>query len=133
MKRLKTVLCAMLVFVLGLVCLAACGGAKEGVYKFSYMRMTEGATTIEIRAGESYLGIIFSEDAFVIELKEDGTATASIDMFGQQETVNGTWAVNAEDKKKVDITFDGAPATFEYDSKTLYGSMDGTEFELVKQ
>lgn len=133
MKRLKTVLCAMLVFVLGLVCLAACGGGQAGVYKFSYMRMTEGATTIEIRAGESYLGIIFSEDAFVIELKEDGTATASIDMFGQQETVNGTWAVNAEDKKKVDITFDGAPATFEYDGKTLYGSMDGTEFELVKQ
>ena len=133
MKRLKTVLCAMLVFVLGLVCLAACGGGQAGVYKFSYMRMTEGATTIEIRADESYLGIIFSEDAFVIELKEDGTATASIDMFGQQETVNGTWAVNAEDKKKVDITFDGAPATFEYDSKTLYGSMDGTEFELVKQ
>lgn len=133
MKRLKTVLCAMLVFVLGLVCLAACGGGQAGVYKFSYMRMTEGATTIEIRAGESYLGIIFSEDAFVIELKEDGTATASIDMFGQQETVNGTWAVNAEDKKKVDITFDGAPATFEYDGKTLCGSMDGTEFELVKQ
>lgn len=133
MKRLKAVLLAALIAVLGFVFLTACGGGQAGVYKFSYMRMTEGATSYEIRAGESYLSIIFSEDAFVIELKEDGTATASIDMFGQQETVSGTWAVNAEDQNKVDITFDGEPATFEYDGKTLYGSMDGTELELVKQ
>ena len=131
MKRLKATLLAVLVAVLGLLCLTACG-AKEGVYKFSYMRTTQGATSIEIRAGESFLGFILSEDAFVLELREDGTATMSVDMFGQQETTNGTWAENAEDKNKVDITFEETQ-TFECDGKTLYANIDGTEFELVKQ
>lgn len=81
MKRLKTVLCAVLVAVLGLICLTACG--KTGTYKFSYMKMTQGATSIEIRAGESYMGLILSEEAFVMELREDGTASMSMDMFGE--------------------------------------------------
>ena len=108
------------------------GVHKGRVYKFSYMRVTRGALTIPIIAGESYMGFIFSEDAFVLELREDGTATMSVDMFGQQETTNGTWAENAEDKNKVDITFEETQ-TFECDGKTLYANIDGTEFELVKQ
>ena len=100
MKRLKTVLCAVLVAVLGLICLTACG--KTGTYKFSYMKMTQGATSIEIRAGESYMGLTLSEEAFVMELREDGTASMSMDMFGETLSEEGTWTENAEDKRKVD-------------------------------
>lgn len=132
MKRLKATLLAVLVAVLGLMCLTACG-AKEGVYKFSYMKMTQGAMTIEIKAGESYMGMTLSEDFMVLELKEDGTATMSVDGMGTTETVNGTWTENAEDKNKVDIDFaDGVPVTFECNGKTLYANIDGTELELKK-
>ena len=132
MKRLKAALLAVLVAVLGLICLTACG-AKEGVYKFSYMKMTQGAMTIEIKAGESYMGMTLSEDFMVLELKEDGTATMSVDGMGTTETVNGTWTEKAEDKNKVDLTFEGETMTFECNGKTLYANIDGTEFELVKQ
>ena len=109
------------------------GVHKGRVYKFSYMRVTRGALTIPIIAGESYMGFIFSEDAFVLELREDGTATMSVDMFGQQETTNGTWAENAEDSGMVDLTFEGETMSFECYSRRIYWTMDGAEFELVKQ
>ena len=130
MKRLKTVLCAVLVAVLGLICLTACG--KTGTYKFSYMKMTQGATSIEIRAGESYMGLTLSEEAFVMDLREDGTASISMDMFGETLSEEGTWTENAEDKSKVDITFNGETVTAECSGSAILFSMDGMEFELKK-
>ena len=132
MKRLKAALLAVLVAVLGLMFLTACG-AKEGVYKISCARVAEGSEVIEIRVGETYNGVTLTEDFFILELREDGTAFGSRDVMGEPMTSNGTWTENAEDKNKVDITFDGETVTFECDGKTLRGTIDGTEMEFVKQ
>ena len=67
-----------------------------------------------------------------MELREDGTASMSMDMFGETLSEEGTWTENAEDKSKVDITFNGETVTAECSGSAILFSMDGMEFELKK-
>ena len=106
MKKFKLTFVAVLAFVIGLFCFASCGAKSyAGTYKFESMSMGTTGMSMEIKAGEKYMGMTLTEDFAVLELKEDGSMT--LKMMGE-ETGTGTWK-NAEEKGKIILTVEETP------------------------
>ena len=84
--------CMAFVFTSGCSVLESLGlGVKiEGTYKFDSLSYKQDGVTVEIKAGEKFMGLyIIEEDFATITLNEDGTATMNI---STQATVEqGTW------------------------------------------
>ena len=130
MKKKLVWLLTLVVAVAAMFSLVACGSSSiEGTYKFYSLKTEENGVMIELKAGESFMGVItLSKDFMAIELKEDGTAIAS----EQGMTITGTWKVNEEDIEKIDITFEGDTQTTECDGKEIRIMMNGMQFTLRK-
>lgn len=130
MKKAGLWLATLLAFVLGVCCLVACGdSAKEGTYKFRSMSMTTEGVSVDIKAGESYMGVTISEDYMTLELKADGTAVFK----GMGETTNGTWKVNDSDKDKIDLTMEeGETQTVSCKDGTITMEQEGAKIVLKK-
>ena len=129
MKKKLTWLLALVVMVVGLFALTACG-SKEGVYKFYSMKVDEGGVSVELKAGEKFMGFItLSEDFMTIELKEDGSVTMTVAGEGAEV---GTWKVNEEDSGKIDLTFGGETQTVECNGREIRMEFEGNELVLKK-
>ena len=131
MKKFKIALAVLLTLVIGLVCLTACGSVT-GTYKFSSMKMESGGVSVEIKAGEEYMGVTISEDAVTLELKSDGTFIVSGSMLGETLSQEGTWEQDEEDSSKLTLTVDGVSQTATLDGGTLTMGMDGMSMSFSK-
>ena len=112
------------------ICLAACAKSVEGTYKFSSMSMQNGSVSVEIKAGESYMGITVDSDAYVLTMKNDNTWTMEVKL-GSSMTQSGTWeekdgkyllSVTSEGAAESDVieaTLSGSTLTFEQDGMKL--------------
>lgn len=133
MKKRLMWLLALVAMVVSVFSLVACGGKKEGVYKFYSMKTeTTPGMTVELKVGETFLGMItLSEDFITLELKEDGSyvVTAAGNLFDSEA---GTWQVNEEDSGKIDMTVGGVTTTVECDGKTICIEQDGAQITLKK-
>ena len=124
---LKLFICVIAMFSL---LLTACGGNVEGTYKFKKLSYQEGGITIELEAGEKFMGIMtLSEDFAVLTLNANGSAVMSINAEGE-ETSTGTWT-KAEEGKIV-LTFDGESQTVACDGKKIEIEEDGIKLVLEK-
>lgn len=102
MKKKIAWLMTLVVAMVGLFSLVACGSSKAGVYKLDSVQFL-GKT---IRLGEEHLGVTLSKDILKVELNKDGSYSliAANKIF---DSATGTWAENEDDKDKIDITVGG--------------------------
>lgn len=124
MKKIKTLLLTSLTAVLLCFCFLFAGcGKVAGTYKFE--SMTFAGQTVKVGDEVAGLGEM-TEDYFVVELKEDGTAT--VNEMGA-DAMEGTWK---EDGDNVIITMRGVDQTFKKDGKKLVVTIGATEIVLKK-
>lgn len=128
MKKKLVWLLTLVVAVVAMFSLVACGGSIEGTYKFYSMKAEENGISLELKAGESYMGVTLSKDFVTMEINDDGTFR--LVFAGEEET--GTWTINEEDPGKIDMVVDGETATFECNGRELRMEMDGMKLTLRK-
>lgn len=121
MKRIHkmfTALCAAIAAVVLAISFAACGNAA-GTYKFSSMEVDMGGMKVSVIAGETFMGMTITEDAFVLELKDDNTWTMSVNFGGATDVTEGEWSA------------EGSTVTLTDDSGVSQsGKLDGKNFIL---
>ena len=90
--RTKKFLSVLFISVFMCICFLFTGCAKvEGTYKFKSMTYTENGMTVELVAGEKFMGAVtLSEDFMKITLEESGAATM-VSSTNSGEVVTGTW------------------------------------------
>lgn len=121
MKRIHkmfTALCAAIAAIVLAISFAACGNAA-GTYKFSSMEVDMGGMKVSVTAGEAFMGMTITEDAFVLELKDDNTWTMSVNFGGATDVTEGEWSA------------EGSTVTLTDDSGVSQsGKLDGKNFIL---
>ena len=121
MKRIHkmfTALCAAIAAIVLAISFAACGNAA-GTYKFSSMEVDMGGMKVSVTAGEAFMGMTITEDAFVLELKDDNTWTMSVNFGGTTDVTEGEWSA------------EGSTVTLTDDSGVSQsGKLDGKNFIL---
>jgi hypothetical protein len=152
MRKIKVFLVSLLAMVLGLFCFVACGeGNIEGTYKFSSITMQNPMYDAEnpvsgveeyitVKVGEMFdptgsgMGITFSADFMVVELKADGVLSVTSAMGGEPETMTGTWTQDG-DKVTLTMTVEGEAESQEATVKgdTLVLDMDGMGSVTLKK
>ena len=124
MKRIHkmfTALCAAIAAVVLAISFAACGNAA-GTYKFSSMEVDMGGMKVSVTAGEAFMGMTITEDAFVLELKDDNTWTMSVNFGGTTDVTEGEWSA------------EGSTVTLTDDSGVSQsGKLDGKNFILSSE
>lgn len=124
MKRIHkmfTALCAAIAAVVLAISFAACGNAA-GTYKFSSMEVDMGGMKVSVTAGEAFMGMTITEDAFVLELKDDNTWTMSVNFGGATDVTEGEWSA------------EGSTVTLTDDSGVSQsGKLDGKNFILSSE
>ncbi len=129
MKKIVVGVAVALATLIMCMCFAACSTSVTGTYKFQSMSMTQGGTTVEIKVGEQYMGMItLNEDAFVITINEDNTVEFKINMV-EEATVNGTWE---EKDGKYYITLEGETQEITVKGNTLTMENEGAKIVLKK-
>ena len=128
MKKVIAGIVSALAVVVLCMCLTACSTGIVGTYKFSKMSMTQGGISVEIKAGEEYMGVTVSEDAYTLEVKEDNTLELKVNM-GQEMTETGTWE---EKDGKYILTIDGESIEGTLNGNVLSFEMEGVKLELKK-
>lgn len=130
---LRFVLCMFTCFSLFLAgCVIPFGGLTkiEGTYKFQKMTYQQGGMTMELEAGEEFMGMLtLSEDFAVLTLNEDGSAEMTINA-GVEQTVTGTW--EKVENGQVAITLDGDTETVNCDGVTIQIEEEGMLLVLAK-
>ncbi len=132
MNRTKRLFLQLLICVIATfsLLLTACGGNVEGTYKFKKLSYQESGMTIELEAGEKFMGMItLSEDFAVLTLNADGSAVMTMKANGE-ETSTGTWT-KAEDGKIV-LDFTGEAQTVSCDGKKIEIETEGVKLVLEK-
>ncbi len=129
MKKLVATISAVVTTVLMCVLLTACSGSIVGTYKFSSMSMTLPGMEMNYKAGEEYNGMTLTEDAIILEVKEDNTFTLTANMGGMP-SANGTW--KEEDGKYI-LTMEGEdqPVTLNGKELTMDMSQEGMSMKIV--
>lgn len=126
MKKTITIVLSAITMVILSVFIAACSSSVTGTYKFSSMSMSEGAVNVEIKAGESYMGVTVGEDAYVLTMNGDNTWEMKVNL-GEKMTEKGTWEEkdgkyllkSENDTETITATLDGKTITFEQDGMKL--------------
>ncbi len=128
-KRLFLLLFICVIATFSLL-LTACGGKVEGTYKFKTLSYQEGGMTIELEAGEKFMGMItLTEDFAVLTLNADGSAVMTMKADGEETSI-GTWT--KAEKGKIVLTFDGESQTVACDGKKIEIETDGVKAVLKK-
>ncbi|MDE6504475.1 MAG: hypothetical protein K2L42_01235 [Clostridia bacterium] len=128
MKKVIAGIVSAIAVVALCLCLTACSTGIVGTYKFSKMSMTQGGLSVEIKAGQEYMGVKVSEDAYVLEVKDDNTFVLKVNM-GDEMTQTGTWE---EKEGKYIFTADGESMEVTLDGNVLSFAMEGIKLELKK-
>ena len=130
---LHFVLCMFTCFTLFLAgCTFQLGGLAqiEGAYKFQKMSYQQGGMTIELEAGEEFMGMLtLSADFAVLTLNEDGSASFTVNA-GVEQTYTGSW--EKVENGQIALTLDGETETINCDGKTIQIEEDGMLLLLVK-
>lgn len=132
MKKFLTTVCTAVTIALLAVLFAACGAKSYvGTYKFASMSMTSEGMSMEYTAGQDFMGVTITEDAYVLEVKEDGTFTMSMNMMGMSESMSGTW--KEEGGKMVMSVAEGGDqtATLNGNKLTVENNEDGMNTKIV--
>ena len=122
-KAVAAVVTALLTIML-CVCMTACSTGIVGTYKFESMSMVSGGLSVEIKAGQEYMGVTVSEDAYKLEVKGDNTFVLSINM-GTEANVEGTWEEKdgkyyfTAEGEEIEVTLDGSKVIFEQDGAKI--------------
>lgn len=98
MKKLR----AALVGLLFVLCVAILTGCQAGTYKFSSMKASVGALTVEYKVGDDFLGTTITEDFCVIDLRGDGSVSYQISDSAKLE---GTWSKSETVKNGYNLEF----------------------------
>ena len=133
MKKLKTFLLTILIgaFTCCMFLFGACGASIAGTYKFESLTYTEGGVSMELKAGEKFMGAItLSEEIMTITLNEDGTATVTEAMEEESETETGTW--KKVDEHTIELTIDDETQSLAWNEDTLTLNVDGIKMNLKK-
>ncbi len=123
MKKVKGFLAAV-VFAVLLVCMAACSTGITGTYKFSSMSMNQGGLSLEVKAGEEFMGVTITEEAYSLTVNEDNTWTMKVNV-GEEFTQSGTWEEKdgkylfSAEGKSMEVTLSGNTLTFEQDGAKI--------------
>lgn len=123
MKKVKGFLAAV-VFAVLLVCMAACSTGITGTYKFSSMSMNQGGLSLEVKAGEEFMGVTITEEAYSLTVNEDNTWTMKVNV-GEDFTQSGTWEEKdgkylfSTEGKSMEVTLSGNTLTFEQDGAKI--------------
>lgn len=123
MKKVKGFLAAV-VFAVLLVCMAACSTGITGTYKFSSMSMNQGGLSVEVKAGEEFMGVTITEEAYSLTVNEDNTWTMKVNV-GEEFTQSGTWEekdgkyVFSAEGESMEVTLSGNTLTFEQDGAKI--------------
>lgn len=130
--RTKKFFSVVFVSVFMCLCLLFTGCAKvAGTYKFKSLSYTENGMTVELVAGEKFMGAVtLSEDFMKITLEESGVVTM-VSSMESGDVMTGTWE-KTDEKDKVKITFDGEPQVCFCDGKTLTFEPEGVKIVLEK-
>lgn len=106
------------------VIMTACSTGIVGEWKFESMHMSEGGVSVDIKAGEQFMGVTINEDAFILTIKEDNTLEFKVNM-GEEATVTGTWEEKdgkyylTIEGETQEATINGGKLTFENEGATL--------------
>lgn len=112
-KKIAVAIVAAFAAALLAVAFAACTASYAGTYKFSSMSVDMGGVSVEYVAGEKFLGVAITEDAFVLEIKDDNTWTMTANFLGETEITEGTWRSDgglvlvAESDSEIVVRVDG--------------------------
>ena len=90
MKKVLAALATTVAIVAMCVMLSACSTGIAGTYKFSSMSMNTDGMSVELKVGESYMGVTLKEDAYVLTVKEDNTWEMEVNL-GEKAKETGTW------------------------------------------
>lgn len=132
MKKFLTTVCTAVTIALLAVLFAACGAKSyPGTYKFASMSMSGNGVSMEYTAGQDFMGVTITEDAYVLEVKEDSTFTMSVNMMGETSTMSGTW--KEEGGKMIMTAEDGSDqtATLNGNKLTMESTVDGMTTKIV--
>ncbi len=127
MKRTITggILAALATVIL-CVCLTACSTNIVGTYKFYSMKGEDGRVKIDLKVGDSYMGMFeLTEDFMVLTVNEDNTLTLST----MGTTVKGSWT---EESGKYYFTIEGEKQEIKVSGSKLTMKEDGSELVLKK-
>ncbi len=130
---LRFLLCMFACFSLLLSgCVIKLGGTTkiEGTYKFKKLSYQQGGMTVELEAGEEFMGMMtLSEDYAVLTLNEDGSAEMTINANITQ-TLTGTW--EKVESGEIALTFEGETEMATCDGKKIEMESDGMLLVLKK-
>lgn len=132
MNRTKKVFLLLLITMITCFSMlfAGCGTSVEGTYKFKKMSYQEGGVTVELEAGEEFMGMFtLSADFMSITLNKDGSAVMSAN-WGSEETSTGKWEKGGNNK--ITLEFDGEDLTASCDGTTMEFEIDGVKLTLKK-
>ncbi len=134
MKKIATAIVAALAAVVLAVAFAACAGNYAGTYKFSSMNMDMGGVTVELKANEAFMGVTITEDAYVLEVKDDNTWTLSVNFMGETAVESGTWR---DDGGLILVASDGSEQSVDVNGNNLVMSYSDSDMSasitFVKQ
>lgn len=127
MKKFTAIAAIVLIVVAMTCCFAACNDSIEGTYYFEQMTYSAAGVTVDIKAGEKFMGVmVLEKETFVLTLEKDGTAKMSSALMGVGTEQKGTWESKGG---KYVCTMDGEEQEFTVkDGKlTIEAKMEGLE------
>ena len=127
MNMKKRVLTFLMTLVM-IVSLAACGGGGKGpVGTYNLTKMGSGGEEISIDDLSALAG---EEVKIVLNLTEDNKFTLDMGIWGEEETVRGTWKMDGD---SLSLSAQGDDLSVTYDGKTIVLDMEGESLTFEKQ
>lgn len=124
-KRILTVLMALVV----LVSLAACGGGKNPAGTYELTKMGDGSEEL---TAEELTEIAGTELESTLEMTKDNKFTLNMGILSDEETesVSGTWKLDGD---SLILSVEGEELSATYNGKTVAMDMDGVLLTFGKQ
>ena len=124
-KRILTVLMALVV----LVSLAACGGGKNPAGTYELIKMGDGSEELTAKELTEIAG---TELEITLEMTKDNKFTLNMGILSDEETesVSGTWKLDGD---SLILSVEGEELSATYNGKTVAMDMDGVLLTFGKQ
>ena len=124
-KRILTVLMALVM----LVSLAACGGGKNPAGTYELIKMGDGSEEL---TAEELTEIAGTELEITLEMTKDNKFTLNMGILSDEETesVSGTWKLDGD---SLILSVEGEELSATYNGKTVAMDMDGVLLTFGKQ
>ena len=124
-KRILTVLMALVM----LVSLAACGGGKNPAGTYELTKMGDGSEEL---TAEELTEIAGTELESTLEMTKDNKFTLNMGILSDEETesVSGTWKLDGD---SLILSVEGEELSATYNGKTVAMDMDGVLLTFGKQ